>query len=153
MTSLQKIRRWLGRKGYQLEIRNGLRWQTNLTDKKVTGDPNFHLDYGLNTSEKMALLLHECGHVHRQTSVVMLGTPWDMDLFVSTPARNEKPPSSWYIAIVREEADAWDVAHQLAKELKVEGLSRAMVRMRKKCLMSYIKWAAEYGDHTIGIRK
>ena len=152
-TPLQKIRRWLEQLHYTLDLRRGLRWQTNLTERKLTGDPAFHLDYPINRTEKLAMLLHECGHIERQTSVVMRGTPWDLDLFIIPPKSGKKPFSSWYIAIVREEMDAWDAADALAKKLKIEGLGRAMKRMRRKCLTTYIKWAAVRGDHTIGVPK
>ncbi len=151
-TPLQKIRRWLEEKGYDLHLRKGLRWRVNLATKLLTGDPTQMLDYSLNSTEKLAMLLHECGHVDRQRLVVMHGTPWDLDALLTPPKLGKKPPTSWYIAIVREEMDAWDAADQLAKRLAIKGLSKAMTRMRRKCLMTYIKWASKRG-RVIGFKK
>ncbi len=148
-TPLQKVRRWLKEKGFELELRRGLVWQTNLTEKRLTGDPTSMLDYPLNEAEKLAMLLHECGHVDRQRLVVQLGTPWDNDLL----ATGKKRTSAWYIAVVREEMDAWDAADRLAKRLALKGLSRAMARMRRKCLMTYIGWAAQRGNSISGTIK
>lgn len=152
MTSLQKIRRWLKEKDYNLHLRKGLRWRVNLTTKLLTGDPAHHLDYPLNSTEKLAMLLHECGHIDRQRSIVMLGTPWDLDVLLPPLKPGKKPSTAWYIAIVREEMDAWDSADQIAKRLAIEGLSKAMARMRRKCLMTYISWASERG-RIIGFSK
>ena len=99
------------------------------------------------------MLLHECGHIYEQSNDSKAVVPWDLDLFAPVTKVDEKAPRSWYIAVVREEMVAWDVADALAREMAIKGLSRAMRRMRRKCLTTYIRWAAVRGDHTIGIPK
>lgn len=129
MRALDKVVAWCARRGVSVVFDNrpamDSEWAPLL--KRITigrGSPR----------TRLYMLLHECGHALIDSGQGYLA---------------HFTPESERLDIVAEEIEAWNRGRRLAYRLGLRIDAAAFRRLRKRCLRSYVVWAAERKGWTL----
>lgn len=132
---------WLKRRGFRLEwIRRSGSDEVDFTERSV------RIDIRAQPQQRVAMLLHECGHVliwlARRSSLRkrVCGLTYKEWLTDTGPAR--KRTTTARLATLHEEVEAWERGRALGARLRVRENRAVSEKMRATCLMTYVRWAS-----------
>lgn len=137
---MEKLKKWLGRRGFEVELAPGARDSVDFEEKTVT--INSRCSYQI----RLASLIHECGHVGifasrlRAPQARVCGSTLGEAL--ESKGRGDLRGRASRISLLHEEIEAWEVGESLARRLKVRYVRKVLEKDRVRALMSYIKFAA-----------
>ncbi len=140
IAKMDKMRIWLKRQGFGLEVAPGCRDEVDFGAKTV------RIDGRHSYQIKLASLIHECGHVdifkkrlRSPKERICGGTLAEhfMDVGRGNPAARASR-----LATLQEEMEAWDAGQRLVKRLAVRYKRSVFEKDRVRCLMTYVAFTA-----------
>ena len=139
---MNSLRRWLEARGFSLLARPG-------QDDCAVFEPcrAVFLDRAKPYQWRLAVLLHECGHVaifrRRQRAAprrrVAGASRRETEAGVG---RCRARSTACKISTLEEEIAAWEWGQRLAARLRVRYSRALFERARARCLMTYVRWGA-----------
>ena len=137
---MNRLRSWLGRYGFGLEVALGCEDEVDFDTKTVRIDGRH--PYQL----KLSSLIHECGHVdiflrraRRPRERISGRTLLEFSMNVG---RSRCSARSSRLATLQEELDAWDAGERLVKQLAVRYKRGIFEKDRVQSLMTYVTFTA-----------
>ena len=95
---------------------------------------------------RVAVLLHECGHVlvcrSRLASPTRRVCEMSLKEWVHDKGRGKPRTSARRLAILCEEGEAWNRGWALGVRLRIRLNACRYERVRTACLLTYLRWAA-----------
>ena len=140
LVAMDKMRSWLERQGFGLEVAHGCRDEVDFSTKTVRIDGRH--PYQL----KLSSLIHECGHVDiflrrvRRPQERIAGNTLAehfLDVGRGCPAARASRLST-----LQEEMDAWEAGQRLVKRLNVRYKRSIFEKDRVRSLMTYVAFTA-----------
>lgn len=137
---MEKLRCWLRRQGFGLEVAPGCRDEVDFSTKTV------RIDGRHSYQIKLSSLIHECGHVDifrkrvRCPRLRVCGRTLEEHFFEVGRGRSTARASR--LATLQEEMDAWEAGQRLGKRLAVRYKRSIFEKDRVKSLMSYVAFTA-----------
>jgi len=137
---MEKLRAWLKRRGFGLEVQAGAEDCVCFQSAMVS------INSRLTPQSRLAALLHECGHVdvlhkrlknRRKPVAGATLRQWG-----STVNPEGMRRMRVRINVVTEEIEAWDRGEAIAKRLKIRYNKKSFDRARTRALMTYFRWTA-----------
>jgi hypothetical protein len=137
---MEKLRVWLKRRGFDLNISPGLIDSVCFDSQIVSIDSRMRLD------SKLSTLLHECGHVEVLFSRVRNPKKRFGGATLKEWLKNNmsgvRPTKHSKICNVAEEIEAWDRGELLAKKLNLRLRMKTFRCVRTRALLTYVRDAA-----------
>jgi hypothetical protein len=130
MNSVVKIKHWLHKQGFALDI--GYKQQNEVCFETKVVSINSRLSLG----SQVVTLLHECGHIlifnrrRRNPSKRIAG---------ATLHKWIKHGYSKFVPTLMEEIEAWERGLTLASRIRVRK-PKNFGLIRTQCIMSYVRW-------------
>jgi hypothetical protein len=137
---MDKLRTWLSKQGFRVEIVRGEGDFVDFGERTVT------IDSSKSYQIRLSSLIHECGHVRiflrrrRNPRDRICGST--LREFCRALGRRDARGRSSRISVLQEELDAWDVGMELAKKLSIRYTRKIIEKDRVKALMTYIQYTA-----------
>jgi len=139
--TMEKMRQWLAKRRFKLEVRKGAEDSVDFSNRLV------EIDARRPYQVRLSSLIHECGHVKiffsrlRNPAARVCGcTLKEQCLSVG---RREQRARSSRISTLHEELEAWESGMALAKTLSVRYNKRVVEKDRVKALMTYVLFTAQ----------
>lgn len=137
---MERLRLWLKRRSFKLELVAGAFDEVELLSRVVT------LDAQASYQKKLSACIHECGHVQiflsrcKNPRERVCGATLKED--IASVGRCDKRGRRSRIALLQEEMEAWEAGLRLAASLKIRYAKGELERVRTECLMSYVAHVA-----------
>jgi len=137
---MEKLRAWLKRRGFGLEVVGGCPDEVDLRTKTV------HIDGRHAYQLKLSSLIHECGHVEiflrraRRPRERICGRT--LAEHILEVGRGRTVARASRLALLQEEMDAWEAGERLGKRLAVRYHRSVLEKDRVKSLMTYVAFTA-----------
>ena len=132
---MEKLRAWLMRRKFALQLERGLTDEVDLLARVVS----------INASNcyqtRLATLMHECGHVQiflsriRSPKVRLCGCSLLEDF--GSVGRCDRRGRAARLSLLQEEIQAWDLGEDLAKRLSLRFTRKHLEKVRVLALMTY----------------
>ena len=136
-----RVESWLADLGYDIER------YPHADDSVVVEDKQVTLSTCGTQFEKTCTLLHESGHV-LVYNARKRGRKKERRIAGSTLRESYTLGSSRAadrISIINEEVEAWDRGERLGARLSIRIHRPTYIKIRSRCLMSYVRWAVRSG--------
>lgn len=137
---MEKLRAWLMRRKFALQLERGLTDEVDLLARVVS----------INASNcyqtRLATLMHECGHVQiflsriRSPKLRLCGCSLLEDF--GSVGRCDRRGRAARLSLLQEEIQAWDLGEDLAKRLSLRFTRKHLEKVRVSALMTYVHFTA-----------
>lgn len=136
---MEKLRRWLSKTGFKLEVGKNLPDEVCFTMKCVT------INGSSTKRTRLYSLLHECGHVaiwkcrvkNPQRDVCGCTLKRADHIMTVSPSRLTNKDK---LDVISEEVEAWERGRRLAKRLKIRVNKEKFTADKTRALMTYHRW-------------